>query len=60
MRQWKRELRGMHLAKVGSEDGRLMELVQGLIQWTELVRAALESLFMLPQLQLASLLTCPL
>jgi hypothetical protein len=49
MRQWKVELRGRHRAKVGSEDGRLMEVVQGLIQWTELVRAALESLVMLPQ-----------
>jgi len=49
MRQWNIELRGRHLAKVGSEDGMLMELVQGLIQWTELVRVALESLFMLPQ-----------
>ena len=49
MRQWKIELRGRHLANVGSEDGMLMELVQGLIQWTELVRAALESLVVLPQ-----------
>jgi len=43
------ELRGRHLAKLGSEDGRLMELVQGLIRWTELVRAALESVVVLPQ-----------
>jgi len=43
------ELRGRHPAKVDSEDGRLMELVQGLIQWTELVRAALGSVVTLPQ-----------
>ena len=48
------KLRGRHLAKVGSEDVRLMELVQGLVQWTELVRTVLKSVVMLPRCQLAS------
>jgi hypothetical protein len=43
------ELRGRDFTKLGSEDGRLMELVRGLIRWTELVRAALESVVVLLQ-----------
>jgi hypothetical protein len=55
--EWGNQLENVHLEdqeggtfrEMGSEDGKLVELVQGRVQWQALVLAVLNVLVLLPQ-----------